>query len=347
MRYILSLIVFVLLINTGQSQILLLMDSDSVTTVVGADITPPLPPTSYVAIGGTSQTQYVSTWTDPTATDLDSIRWYEGSSNDSTALNWIASIPAGTETYTRTGRSAGITYWSAVKAIDDSGNVSWFSNIDSATTTGGAAPDTGFFKFDAEDGLAHLVIDGSMTPYVTDTSGFSYAGSKCYKLRGNSGAVNVVPLAQLPAGSIDNDSVWVTYRVYIPSGSTTNETNSTYEYLTLLFNGIDGIGDAGDFGISTDESDNIAGWVKPFGTEVTTNFSTNAWHKIEIKYKNGTGTAQDSVWVDETLIYGTSSTTSTSQIDGLMFGYQSWVLLSGKAIYFDDIIFSNHRLPLD
>ena len=99
-----------------------------------SDNTPPLPPTSFVAIGGTATDQFVSTWTDPTATDLDSIRFYAGSSNDSTALVWIENIIPGVETLSYRDLSPNTTYWCAVKAIDDSGNVSYFSNIDSATT---------------------------------------------------------------------------------------------------------------------------------------------------------------------------------------------------------------------
>lgn len=97
------------------------------------DITAPNPPTSFVAIGGSSQTQFQTNWTNPSASDLDSIRYYEGSSNDTTTMNWIVSLPASTG-YLRTGRTSNTTYWCAVKAVDDSGNVSYFSNTDSATT---------------------------------------------------------------------------------------------------------------------------------------------------------------------------------------------------------------------
>lgn len=111
-----------------------------------SDNTPPDAPTSFVAIGGTATGQFVSTWTDPTATDLDSIRFYAGSSNDSTSLVWIESIAAGVETFSYRDLSPNTTYWCAVKAIDDSGNVSYFSNIDSATTLpsggGGFTPDS-------------------------------------------------------------------------------------------------------------------------------------------------------------------------------------------------------------
>lgn len=97
------------------------------------DTTAPSPPTSFVATGGSSQTQFQTSWTNPVVSDLDSIRYYEGSSNDTTTMVWIVSLPASTG-YLRTGRTANTTYWCAVKAVDDSGNVSYFSNTDSATT---------------------------------------------------------------------------------------------------------------------------------------------------------------------------------------------------------------------
>jgi hypothetical protein len=106
----------------------------TIGTVDLSDNTPPDAPTSFVAIGGTATDQFVSTWTDPTATDLDSIRFYAGTSNDSTTFVLIESLIETDTTYAYRSLSAGTTYWCAVKAVDDSGNVSYFSNIDSATT---------------------------------------------------------------------------------------------------------------------------------------------------------------------------------------------------------------------
>lgn len=72
MRYILSLIVFILLINTGQSQILLLMDSDSATTLPsgGGGFTPDsLNPVLYLVhnSGVTADANgKITAWTDGT-----------------------------------------------------------------------------------------------------------------------------------------------------------------------------------------------------------------------------------------------------------------------------------------
>jgi hypothetical protein len=314
-----------------------------------ADIIPPAKPTNFVAVGGTSPTQYVADWTNPTDADLDSLRFYEGSVNDSTQLAWITSLPKTDTAYTRTGRTPNTTYWSAVKAVDDSGNVSYFSNIDSAKTLATAVSDTGFYKFDAEDGLANLVLTNGS--YITDTTGFYYAGSKSYKIRGNNSALNVyATITSFPAGYADEDTVWVTYRVYIPSFTTTSIANNSYLYLTLLYSagagGVNGIN--GYLGVASDGSNNIYAWAKPRGTVVTTNFTLDAWNKVEIKYIAGTDTnAVDSVYIDQVPIYGTTTGTSLLKTDGLRFGYHNWVLASGDAIYFDDIIFSKQRLPLD
>jgi len=316
--------------------------------VVVTDNTPPNPPTSFTAIGGTSQTQYVSTWTDPVAGDLDSIRFYEGTSNDTTALVWVTSIAKGVETYTRTGRTANTTYWAGVKAVDDSGNVSWFSNLDSAKTlASGSPPDTGFYKFDAEDGLANLVLENG--GFITDTSGFAHTGTHSYKFRGNGTTAPVyADIYPFPSGYGDEATIWVSYYVYIPSSTTTNVTSGNYQYLTLFGDNADVNGDAGWLGISTDASGNIDNWVKPWGTELSTGFATDTWLKVEHKYVRGTGAnGQDSIWVNGTLIYGTSNATGTITTSRFRFGYpggNSWRPLSGEAIYFDDIILKRTRV---
>ncbi len=306
-----------------------------------SDNTPPAKPTSFVAVGGTSQTQYVADWTNPTASDLDSIRFYEGSANDSTQLVWITSLPETDTAYTRTGRTANTTYWSAVKAIDDSGNVSYFSNIDSAKTLASAVVDTGFFKFDAEDGVANLTITGAGVTASTDQK---YAGSYSYKVSGLGGAIRTyADIDFTNAGAGNEDTIWVTYRIYIPAG-TSISNNDGWNYASLLIGGGDANGDNGEMGLES-SVDSIYAWQKPFGTTRTTNWQTGAWHKIEIKYIQGTGTnATDSCWVDGTLIYGTSAGTGAVDTDGFRFGAYNWTMNIGEAIYYDDIIFSRNRI---
>lgn len=211
--------------------------------------------------------------------------------------------------------------------------------------SGGSPPaDTGFYKLDAEDGLAGLTLTNGA--YIKDTSGFSYAGSKCYKFRGNGSALNVyADVTSFPSGYGNEATIWVSMRVYIPSLTTTSETSNSYQYLTLLGSGGDVNGDNGEFGMSTDENANIDAWMKPFGTRLTTNFSTDTWHKIELKYVQGTGAnAQDSCWIDGTAVYGVTNGGGIVDTDSFRFGYYNWVLFSGEAIYFDDIIFKRTRV---
>lgn len=214
---------------------------------------------------------------------------------------------------------------------------------------GGSPPatDTGFYKLDAEDGLANLVLENSS--FITDTSGFSHSGSKCYKFRGNGTTPGVyADIYPFPSGYGNESTIWVSYYVYIPSGTTTNVTSNDYQYLTLFGDGGDVNGDAGWLGISTDASSNIDAWVKPWGTELSTGFATNQWLHVEIKYVQGTGAnGQDSVWVNGTSIYGTASATGTDTISRFRFGYpggSSWRPLDGEAIYFDDIILKRTRV---
>lgn len=107
--------------------------------VFSADTIPPHPPTGLEATA-TSGSNITLNWTDPANADLDSIRIYErkNATEDSTAMTWIASVGAGVETYSRTGLDTGTVYWYRVKAMDDSSNISYFSNADSSTTFGSA-----------------------------------------------------------------------------------------------------------------------------------------------------------------------------------------------------------------
>lgn len=104
------------------------------------DNTPPSPPTSFLATNSGSTSQFLCTWNNPIANDLYSIQIYEGAVNDTAQMSLVATVLYPNNSYLRTGRTANTTYWCAVKAVDDSGNVSYFSNTDDVTT---AVSDTG------------------------------------------------------------------------------------------------------------------------------------------------------------------------------------------------------------
>ncbi|MCZ2414916.1 MAG: hypothetical protein LC136_11755, partial [Burkholderiales bacterium] len=231
------------------------------------------------------------------------------------------------------------TYWYRLKAIDDSSNVSWFSNRDSAKTlASGSPPDTGFYKFDAEDGLANLVINGDSIVVSTEQK---YAGSYSYKVKGHSGTTRV--FMEIQNWSVAPDTVWLTYRVYIPSGTNTDQGwmylsnfGDGGDYFTFASSGLQGSGG------------NVTGWQFPFGTEVSTNWSTNTWHKIEVMYLKGTGAnAVTIAYVDEDQVYTSSSGDATDDPDQVRLGAINWTMPVGDAIYYDDIILSERRLPLD
>lgn len=307
-----------------------------------ADNTPTAPPTSLVAHGGEYETQMRVTWTDPTASDLDSIRIYRNTSNDSTGATWIASVAENIETYTNTGRTANTTYWYWAKALDDSSNLSSFSNSDSGKTLATAVADTGFYMLDAEDGVAMLTITGAGITASTDR-GFG-GSSHSYKVAGLGGVLRTYADFDFPVAHQNQDTIWVTYRIYIPAG--TAVADGGWNYAHLLIGAGDANGDNGEFGLNSDTD--IDGWQKPFGTLVSTNFSTGAWHKIEVMYIQGTGAnARDYCYVDESLVYSTNTGAGTVDTDGFRFGAYNWTMATGEAIYFDNIIFSTARLPLD
>ena len=103
--------------------------------IEGTDIIFPSPPTSFVAVGGTSISDIPMTWTDPADADLAWIRIMGSpATNDTTAMTKIDSVAAGTETYTWIGGSASTSYWFGVVGVDNVGNTSYYSNTDSGTT---------------------------------------------------------------------------------------------------------------------------------------------------------------------------------------------------------------------
>jgi hypothetical protein len=76
-----------------------------------SDLTPPGKVTGLAAVPDDGEVAL--SWTDPTDTDLDSIEitWSPG--------NGSATVPGGTQTYTATGLTNGITYTFTVRALDN------------------------------------------------------------------------------------------------------------------------------------------------------------------------------------------------------------------------------------
>jgi hypothetical protein len=201
--------------------------TSSYTSPAEPDTIAPNPPTSFVAIGGTSQTQFQTNWTNPTASDLDSIRYYEGSSNDTTTMAWIVSLPA-TTGYLRTGRTANTTYWGAVKAVDDSGNVSYFSPTDSATTLSSGGGGTPLANLD----LAYLTQ--SFGAHLYDHSAVGSAGTTTMQdemtdyntLNSTSGSLTRITPDYPAAG----DMIWHWNQVFYGGSAFSNTQNVITEY---------------------------------------------------------------------------------------------------------------------
>lgn len=105
--------------------------SDVAATPAQPDTTAPDAPTSLVATGQNT-TDINIVWINPV--DADSIYLYEGTENNTATMSLLVRLSA-VQNYLRTGLTAETTRWYAVKAVDDSGNVSDFSNTDDGTTT--------------------------------------------------------------------------------------------------------------------------------------------------------------------------------------------------------------------
>jgi len=286
-----------------------------------SDNTPTAPPTSLVAHGGEYETQVRLTWTDPTAGDLDSIRIYRHTSNDSTGAVWIASVAENIETYTNTGRTANTTYWYWVKALDDSSNLSYFSNSDSATTlnTSGATP---VVVLDFEE---NNLSEWSSTSGANLSASNTVAHTGTYSMRVGTNSYGIYNFTA-------DTEVWLTFWIYLPS---TSSQSATTNYIAMFDNGI---ADRSCFGTN---NGTWSEWIVGVNSgdltddDFTTNFSQDTWHKVKIYYQtNGTTTSNHQWWVDDTSIYSTTNI-FTGSVQLLTVGSEAATITN--YFYIDDI----------
>lgn len=287
------------------------------------DVTPPNPPTGLEATA-TSSSNITLNWTDPADGDLDSIRIYEykNATEDSTAMTWIASVGAGVETYNRGGLDPETTYWYRLKAIDDSSNVSWFSNADSSTTFEYVPVVSPFYTIDFEEGD---LSEWTSTSGANLSASTTFAHGGTYSMRVGTNSYGILNFTA-------NDTIFATFEIYLPS---TTSQSANYQYISLFNDGETG-GDKTAFG-TNGWNEWIVGENSGSMTDgdFTTNFSTNTWHTIKVKYiTNGSTTSQHQVWVDGTSIWSATSN-DTENAFKLTLGSQS-VTLTGF-FYVDDI----------
>lgn len=305
-----------------------------------SDNTPPSPPTSLVATADNDTAKIRLTWTDPTASDLDSIRIYRAVVADTTAYTYLARVDEGIQSYTNTGLSNGTAYWYKLKAVDDSSNVSGYSNRDSALTYTPPA-DTGFLMLNAETGSSGWTSYNNGT-YFTISTQQAYDGTKSYKISGNG---TLTPVYAQKSFSAVN-GVYITYRIYIPSTVDSMEDDG-WNWLSYVMDSEEN--QTHGYFMFQSSSGNPSSWMWPESTTESSNYSENAWHKIEVYSQKGTGTnGIDSLWIDED--YQGTITNSTRTLDvsefrlGALLNYQ---FIATEAIYVDRIILSTTRLPLD
>jgi fibronectin type 3 domain-containing protein len=123
-------------------------------TAVPENVTPPSVPSGLAAEADGRQVNL--TWDANSESDLSEYRLYRGTSPEPTTQ--VATIAAGTESYTDTDVSNGTTYYYRLTAVDTDGNESNFSNEVSATPEpgGGETPA-------APTGLAATAGDGEVS----------------------------------------------------------------------------------------------------------------------------------------------------------------------------------------
>lgn len=304
------------------------------------DETPPSPPTGLNATA-TDESSITLNWTDPADGDLDSIRIYEykNATEDSTAMTWIASVGAGVETYNRTGLDAETTYWYRLKAMDDSSNVSYFSNADSSTTfeyEGGVEP---LYVIDFENGGIRPQMTGvdpdSSSMLVNSTGAYS----SNYGLRVNGAGSVVYAYYELPSAM---DSIYVKFWVRIPDVSWTGSGQAAVGWFNTS-------GERTMVGVSISaEDDNKAttwlastdGGDKDVSASTTTRGS---WHELKMYYRtNGVNQSWHGFWIDGVPFSewggGTGITTdvTTNQVTEVCIGHY-FVGISGGYVDFDNI----------
>jgi hypothetical protein len=259
-----------------------------------SDITPPAAPTSLVATADNDTAKVRLTWTKPSDGDLDSTRIYRAVIADTSAYTYLDRVAGTIETYTDTGLSTNTAYWYKLKAVDDSSNVSGYSNRDSALTftTGGPTP---LYTLDFEE--------GSLRPDWTtcgDSSDFSVATGGKY-----SGTYGMRVTAGGDAASktiTGLDSCWVTLQMRIPDAAFNSAAQAYFSY----FNSEPSIW---GFQTITDSSTKAVYWVAGPNwaghvVAATPIISRGVWHKIKMFMKKG-ATSSHGLWVDGTAFNGT------------------------------------------
>ena len=147
-------------------------DTFGVTTVADlSDNTPPAAPTNLFATADNDTAKVRLTWEDPADADLDSIRIYRAVIADTTAYTYLANVDEETQSYTNLSLSENTAYWYKIKAVDDSSNVSEYSNRDSALTFTSAA--SSYMPDIVYADTSFSAINGT----ATDTLGFDHWSS--------------------------------------------------------------------------------------------------------------------------------------------------------------------------
>lgn len=298
-------------------------DNDVFSVTTGSGI--PAAPTNFVAVGGTHTNEFTSTWTENGSLQNSKVLFYAGSSNDTTTLALVDSVNAGVGSYRYIDRTPNTVYWCGVKMRNTTGQLSYFSNLDSAKTlaSGGATP---FYSIGFE---SNNLSEFTSTSGANISASNTIAKTGTYSMRVGTNSLGVYDFT-------DRDSIYVTFEIYLPS---TSSQNATYNYISLFD---DGNTDKCNFGTNQSTwSEWIAGNNSGNMTAgLTTNFSENTWHQIKHFYKKGTGAnAIHKVWVDGTEIYSNTSANNTQQVGTFSIGSQNATITN--YFYIDDINFYN------
>ena len=210
--------------------------------------------------------------------------------------------------------------------------------------TGGtppAAPDTGYFNASAEWGGTGI-FGGTYSTGGTFTvqAGAKLHGDYGYQalLDGTAGNNFVGAYKNLTA----TDSCYVRFYVYIDPSF---EATADNDFRMLSVNNSGTV--IGDIQIVLDGSGHPFEWLSTWRTggdsTTTTNFSTGAWHEIQIYYKIGTGSdAKFKIWIDGDVIVNAADCSSTYQFNRIYVGIlYTDTGVDGSYLNYDDLVISD------
>ena len=237
------------------------------------------------------------------------------SSHDSTRLEYrlsgdasysvLTTLDSGVTTYSHTGLIDNTTYEYRARAFKYVSGVpiySGYSNSDTATTHQQSINYLFYVDNESGDNTQYDGVTNVSPSTFTITTDSKYSGSYGAKVEPDSGSITAYGYVNYASTS----EQWERYKIYVPSTFFVGGSFKNVYNIAIT----DGTNNLLRFGFGGDGSGNPIRWVYTMSDNTgtpsansTTNFSTNAWHLIEVHRKVNGSVGGYEIWVDSTSIY--------------------------------------------